>query len=524
MAEEYKTLAEWRRVYKEKEALMQEWGYQEVSPHDFYRELFPEGSLQKKGESYTGKGNIVGNKLMLTRSRKVIISDGLEDLEKLVGARFGLIGPFSSYGDSYKKEYAHELFAIAIDIDYVGKVHLKRLLREFQNWEQNKRNSLKRMPPTYLVSSGRGIHLYYFLDKPVELYTHRIEVLSQLKTALTNHLWNDTTSLKGKVPDKSGIFQCFRCVGSLTKICLDKDRKKIVTEAYPVKAYKISDRRFSLYEIRDSIDGCKIDLDSLFRLPELKKGQVTLAQAAELWPDWYDRRIVKGEPPRSRKKTWTCNVALYEWWKQKIRDEAIVGGRYFTIVALCCYGRKCGISDGKIRKDAWELYEFLDSITDDEANHFTRQDMKDALGVLKSPDRMQTVEHTRAWIEEKTKIDIPPNPRRKKPLKRDDGTAFQAARMIQKLQDPNGEWRYHGGAPTKAKKVMAYRQSNPEASVTEVARALGMSRTTVYRWWEYTESVPEEEAPILTIEEEQEATIQRALLEFLAEEEEDLNG
>ena len=104
MAEEYKTLAEWRRVYKEKEALMQEWGYQEVSPHDFYRELFPEGSLQKKGESYTGKGNIVGNKLMLTRSRKVIISDGLEDLEKLVGARFGLIGPFSSYGDSYKKE------------------------------------------------------------------------------------------------------------------------------------------------------------------------------------------------------------------------------------------------------------------------------------------------------------------------------------------------------------------------------------------------------------------------------------
>ena len=198
-----------------------------------------------------------------------------------------------------------------------------------------------------------------------------------------------------------------------------------------------------------------------------------------------------------------------------------MGGRYFTIVALCCYGRKCGISDGKIRKDAWELYEFLDSITDDEANHFTRRDMKDALGVLKSPDRMQTVENTRAWIEEKTKIDIPPNPRRKKPLKRDDGTAFQAARMIQNLQDPNGEWRYHGGAPTKAEAVVAYRKANPEASVPEVARALGITRPTVYKWWDYS---PEEDAPILTIEEEQEATIQRALLEFLAEEEEDLNG
>lgn len=495
MPNEYKTLAEWRRVYKEKEALLQEWGYAEVAPFDFYRELFPEGSLQKKGESHTGKGNIVANKLMLTRSRKVIISDGLEDLPKLMGARFGLIGPFSSYGDSYKAEYAHNLFAIVIDIDYVGKVHLKRLLREFQNWNENKPNSLKRMPPTYLVSSGRGIHLYYFLDEPIELFSHRIETLSALKTALTNHLWNQTTSLKGDEPDKSSIFQCFRCVGSLSKICLDKDRKKIVTDAYPVKAYKISDRRFSLYEIRDSIEGCKIDLDSLYRLPPVKKGKVSRAEAAELWPDWYDRRIVKGEPPKSRRKTWVCNIALYEWWKRTVREKAIVGGRYFTIVALCCYGRKCGLSDGKIRKDAWELYEFLDSITDDEANHFTRQDMRDALGVLKSTDQMQTVEHTREWIEAKTKIDIPPGKRYKKGVDRRYMPLMthweKRVLPAREMYYPDGEWRYKGGAPTKKDRVVAYRQEHPEASVTEVAGALKMSRTTVYKWWDAEPEAPE---------------------------------
>jgi hypothetical protein len=32
---------EWKSAYREKEALMLERGYLEVSPHDFYRELFP---------------------------------------------------------------------------------------------------------------------------------------------------------------------------------------------------------------------------------------------------------------------------------------------------------------------------------------------------------------------------------------------------------------------------------------------------------------------------------------------------
>lgn len=481
MAEQYKTLEEWRRVYKEKEALMHEWGYSEVTPFEFYRELFPEGSLQKKGERNCGKGNIVANNLMLTRSRKTIISDDLEDLKKLIGARFGLIGPFSSFGISYDQESAHKLFALAIDIDYVGKVHLKRLLREFQNYEQDKPNSWKRMPPTYLVSSGRGIHLYYLLDEPIEMYHHRATVLTELKMALIKYMWNESTSMKADKPDKAGIYQCFRCVGSLSKICLDKDRKKIVTKEYPVKAYKISDKRFSLYEIRDSIEGCKIDVDSLYQKPPIPKGKVSRTEAAELWPDWYDRRVVKGEPARPKKKTWTCNPALYEWWKNKVLDEAKVGGRYYTIVALCCYGRKCGISDGKIRRDAWQLFNKLESITDDEANHFTRQDMRDALSILNNPDEMKAIEHTRLWISEKTKIDIPENKRNKNP--RDRKTKHQEYRRgIKALRKQLGE-EINEGRPSAQAEVQQFRAEHPEATKAECIRATGLSKPTVYKWW-----------------------------------------
>ena len=40
----------WETASREKEALMLERGYLEVSPYDFYRDLFPVGSLQREPE------------------------------------------------------------------------------------------------------------------------------------------------------------------------------------------------------------------------------------------------------------------------------------------------------------------------------------------------------------------------------------------------------------------------------------------------------------------------------------------
>ncbi len=493
MAEEYRTLEEWRRVYKEKERFLLEQGYEEVSPYEFYRELFPVGSLQGKGESGTGKGNIVANSILKTRRKVTIISDGLEDLPKVVGQRFGLIGPYSCYGKSYKQEYIHELFAVVIDIDYVTKVNLKRLLRMFQNWEEGKENTYKRLPPTYLASSGRGVHLYYFLDKPIEMYKHRAETLTKLKRDLVNALWNDFTSLKGDEPDAASISQGFRCVGSLSKICLDKDRKKVVTKAYPVKAYRISGKRYNLYEIKESIPGCEVDIDSLYRLPEVPKGKMTKAEAKELYPEWYERRVERGEPPKPHKKTWTCNTALYEWWKGKITEEAKVGGRYYAIVALCCYGRKCGISDGKIRKDAWQYFELLENLTDDEANHFSRSDMRDALSVLKDPDLLKTVEHTREWIEKKTKIDIPVNKRngrtQKEHLQADIWIDKDSGKPSINVCKANRELGYRyavsqGRVGGRAEQqVKAWRDANPSGKKADCIRETGLSKPTVYKWW-----------------------------------------
>ena len=54
-----KTMYEWRKAYRDKEAPMLERGFQEVSRHVFYRDLFSEGSLQCA--EHDGKGTLIAS-------------------------------------------------------------------------------------------------------------------------------------------------------------------------------------------------------------------------------------------------------------------------------------------------------------------------------------------------------------------------------------------------------------------------------------------------------------------------------
>ena len=49
---------DWIEEYKKKDALMTERGYPEIPPKEFYRDLFPAGSLQQSEGD--GRGNVIG--------------------------------------------------------------------------------------------------------------------------------------------------------------------------------------------------------------------------------------------------------------------------------------------------------------------------------------------------------------------------------------------------------------------------------------------------------------------------------
>lgn len=61
MSESGKNEVDWVREYKAKEELMRERKILEVCPKEFYRELFPKGSLQSTERD--GKGNVIATQI-----------------------------------------------------------------------------------------------------------------------------------------------------------------------------------------------------------------------------------------------------------------------------------------------------------------------------------------------------------------------------------------------------------------------------------------------------------------------------
>ena len=455
------TMVDWKAEYKAKEALLRERGFQEVSPYEFYRDMFPKGSL--KSEQGDGKGNVIATQIRPSgrgRTKQWIVDDSLKMLEKVVGDEFGLVPPIAFYGKTHRKQNAHELYAVAVDIDYVGEQQLKNLLKQFGNGVQ--------LRPTYLVSSGKGVHVYYFLQEPVQLYHNLESTLAALKESFIRRLWNDTSSLKPDDPDITGIYQGFRCVGSQSKL----------GEAYPVRAYRLSDNRYTLEDIKASIPDCKVDLSVLTVKPRLKDNKrMPIEKAKQLYPEWYQARVIERQP--KKKGTWTCNEALYEWWKAKIITNVKVGGRYFSIMALCAYGLKCGIPEKQIKKDAYSFLDHLESLTDDETNHFTREDVKDALKALQADNKLLSTMASREWIEKQTKVPIPPNKRNG----RKQAVHVQFMNLNRQFKVMNGECT-NGGRPTAQARVQEWRLAHPEGRKADCVRDTGLDKKTVYKWWD----------------------------------------
>ena len=142
-----------------------------------------------------------------------------------------------------------------------------------------------------------------------------------------------------------GILQGFRVVGSGSKLGRE----------YPVTAYRLGGRVTleKLLEFIPDSNGEQQWLEGLMR-----KSRLSLAEAKEKYPDWYERRIVKKE----RRGRWTVKRDLYDWWLHRIGDEIRVGHRFYGIMTLAIYAKKCGIDEDELRQDAFSLLKPYDDM------------------------------------------------------------------------------------------------------------------------------------------------------------------
>lgn len=447
--------------------------FEEVQPMEFYREIFPIGELDewrenpvdREGHAYTGIAMEITKEKKANgkpRVKRYTVTDDLDIIDELIWSEnFCVLAPISYVGKERKSENARFMYALVVELDNLiveKNGYQDGLHRLMAQWTDR----VHWIPcPTFTVASGTGLHLYYQFEKPIPLFPNIVKELAAYKRELTTMIWNRhvTTSHTPETIQQESIFQAFRMVGTLTK---KGDR---------VRAFRTGDRVSIEY-----MNSYLLERSKSCAITTVYKSRLTKEAAKKKYPEWYERRVERGEP----KGRWVCKRDLYDWWKRRITAEAKVGHRYYCLMMLAIYAVKCEISREELEADCFELMEVFEAQTDSETNHFTEKDVLDA---LQSFEDRGLVTYPVTSISNRSGIPIEKNKRNGRKQK----VHLRIARSTLEIMNEDEGRTLQGrpkGSGTAESRVRDYRAEHPEASVTEVARALGISRTTVYKWWE----------------------------------------
>ena len=194
--------------------------YEEVSGFDFYNDLFPDNELS--GEFNTDYSKPNGIYLYTDENdkdskrrlrRKIMLKDTWENdyVDFVEENPMTLCSGLTYRGRTNKLEHAQQMNALVFDLDGVG---LKEINILFNRMDLSP-DLLRTVPrPTYVAMSGSGLHLYYFLDEPIDLFPNIKNQFRELKHDLTFRIWEYRETTREENIQYQGINQGFRMVGS----------------------------------------------------------------------------------------------------------------------------------------------------------------------------------------------------------------------------------------------------------------------------------------------------------------------
>ena len=434
--------------------------FDEVHYMDFYRDIFPAGELERKGIYEHGKYNGIAISIAKgkRKTKRYTVTDELNAIMDMAASDdFSIMSPISYAGKSRKSANARFMYALAIDLDGIETLDQWHFLMTQIEKGHEMLSFIWGLPrPTYLVSSGTGVHIYYVFEKPIPMFKNVVKQMETLKRRITWQAWTQgASSLHDKVQYES-LFQGFRVVGTVTKtggVCRAfKTGKKVSVEylnRFVPEKYKVNNFAY--------------------------KSELRLAEAEKIYPEWYQRRVVEGRP----KNVWTCKRDLYDWWIRTLIDGAEQGHRYWCIMTLATYAKKCGIPKEELERDAYGLIPLMNT----KGDKFTEDDVLHALEAFEDSYITYPID----TIVNRTGIPIEKNKRNG----RKQATHLKIARSILTIMNKDGGKALQGrpkGSGTGEDIVGEWQILHPSGKKAECIRETGLSKPTVYKWW----STPEE--------------------------------
>jgi len=430
--------------------------FPEISPKDYYGSIFPLGSLEKQGEYHEGEYCGIATQIRQTdgRTRRVHVTDGFPQLEELLNSRdFVIMPPVSFAGRHAANENARFLFALQFDLDFlrVRNDKLDGMNNLLYQMSLNGEDPYNRLPkPTYIIAtSARNCHVVYLLDCPIAMYQNVQTQIREFRKAFIPKLWDSwITTAYDQVQFETSPAHAFRMVGSWDKLRENR-----------VRAFKVGDPV--------SVDYLNEYVPESAQITAIRyKTKYTITQARELFPEWYSRKILK-QPNR----TFVAPRWIYDSFKKR-KIEIQVGHRYFYMVCLCAFGIKCGIQEDELMRDLAEIRSELDVISPED-NPLTMDDLVKAAQAFNAKSRFMR----RETIARLCGIEIKPSKRNG----RKQSVHLTIARATKRGMKDAGVLEKEG-RPTKEAIIKTYAADHPDENNSQIARALGVSRTTVVKW------------------------------------------
>lgn len=445
--------------------------YDSINGEDFYRFIFPNN--ENAGEIHTDFSH--PNAIYLYQDekdlgterrlrRRIMLNDTWEAdyMDYVEENPMTLCSGLTYHSRSNKLEYAQTMNALIFDLDGVGERELRSVLQRIGA----PASALRSIPkPTFIVLSGRGLHLYYVFEEPIALYPNIKIQLKSLKHALTFRIWDYKGTSQIESIQYQSIGQGFRMVGSINS-----------KYGNTVTAFRVGDR-VSLTMLNEYVsEENRVDVNRPYRPSKINR-----AAAAELYPEWYQRVVVEGNKRLKkwnigyRKRKQVKDYALYEWWLRqmpKIRG----GHRYFFLMCVVIYACKCDVPKEKLKEDLQSCFEQLRLYQHE--NELTQTDVDSALECYSRDYYNFTIDD----IELLTDIRIERNKRK---YQRQSDHLAEARAIRDVRQERQGtDWRDGNGRPSAQNIVSAWQSSHPAGTQRDCEVETGLCHSTVSKWWD----------------------------------------
>lgn len=411
-----------REQYREKNESLEEYG-REVNAWAFYEDIF--GSLDVTSPA-------------IDRTNNKCIRMPVEELIDYAAGREGVFLSSCTYFKGYyNAKGLMDVYAFVVDLDSCWSGGLDSVLR---NGWQNSTKGNYHLPPTYIVNSGTGLHLYFVLQRPVPAFSKQMLELKNLYRKVAMH--QSMRPFVGARPEVHWVGQTFRMPGTLSK------------QGFAVRAFKMDFGK--KYDIQELAAAYEVDYKFRYRGEH------------EDYPEFENQ---KKEYSGTKKKGWYTNRAFFDYCVRAVPDKTQQGHRYMTMCALSAIAFKCHVPK-------WELKDTLTGFLPDwnkgkvGTDRVERWEVNAAMKMYNE----RAYEMRREVIEEYFGWEF-------KPIKRNGrkrSEHLKRARLVQTMDYPNGEWR---GNPSAEQKVKEWQDTHPDGRKADCIRDTGLSKPTVYKWW-----------------------------------------